>query len=58
VAGNITGRQNPRERTLFLNSTGVGAQFTALAYLIYSGCRELGLGHEVPAEWFVEAIQP
>jgi ornithine cyclodeaminase/alanine dehydrogenase-like protein (mu-crystallin family) len=58
VVGKINGRQNPQQRTFFLNSTGVGAQFTALAHLIYSGCRELGLGHDVPAEWFVESIQP
>jgi ornithine cyclodeaminase/alanine dehydrogenase-like protein (mu-crystallin family) len=58
VAGRIRGRQNAQQRTFFLNSTGVGAQFTALAHLIYSGCRELGLGHEVPAQWLVESIQP
>ena len=58
VAGKIKGRQTPQQRTFFLNSTGVGAQFTALAHLIYGGCRELGLGHEVPAEFFVESIQP
>ena len=58
VAGKIKGRQDAKQRTFFLNSTGVGAQFTALAHLIYTGCREQGLGHEVPAEWFVESIQP
>ncbi|CAN7657759.1 ornithine cyclodeaminase family protein [Phyllobacterium sp. LjRoot231] len=58
VAGKIKGRQNPQERTFFLNSTGVGAQFTALAHLIYNGSRKLGLGYEVPAEFFVESIQP
>jgi ornithine cyclodeaminase/alanine dehydrogenase-like protein (mu-crystallin family) len=58
VAGKTRERENPQQRTFFLNSTGVGAQFTALAHLIYSGCRELGLGHQVPAEWFVESIQP
>jgi alanine dehydrogenase len=58
VAGKVNGRQTPQQRTFFLNSTGIGAQFTALAHLIYSGCRERGLGHEVPAEWFVESIQP
>lgn len=58
VVGKIKGRQSPQQRTFFLNSTGVGAQFTALAHLIYSGSRERGLGHEVPAEWFVESIQP
>ena len=58
VAGKIKGRQSPQDRTFFLNSTGVGSQFTALAHLIYSKCHELRLGHEVPAEWFVESIQP
>lgn len=58
VAGKTQGRQNVQQRTFFLNSTGVGAQFTALAHLIYSGCRELGLGHEIPSEFFVETIQP
>jgi ornithine cyclodeaminase/alanine dehydrogenase-like protein (mu-crystallin family) len=58
VAGRINGREGAEQRTLFLNSTGVGAQFTALADLIYRGARESGLGHEMPAEWFVESIQP
>jgi alanine dehydrogenase len=58
VTGKIAGRRRPDQRTFFLNSTGVGAQFTALAHLIYSRSRELGLGHEVPGEWFVESIQP
>jgi ornithine cyclodeaminase/alanine dehydrogenase-like protein (mu-crystallin family) len=58
VSGKIPGRRSPDQRTFFLNSTGVGAQFTALAHLIYSRSCELGLGHEVPSEFFVESIQP
>jgi alanine dehydrogenase len=58
VAGKIKGRTGPDQRTIFLNSTGIGAQFTALAHLIYAKSRELGLGNEVPGEWFSEAIQP
>ncbi|HWG04345.1 MAG TPA: hypothetical protein VG271_04960, partial [Beijerinckiaceae bacterium] len=58
VAGKISGRTGPDQRTIFLNSTGIGAQFTALAHFIYSKSRELGLGNEVPGEWFSEAIQP
>lgn len=58
VTGKIKGRQSADQRTLFLNSTGVGAQFTALAHVIYSGAKDLGLGHEVPTDLFVEAIQP
>lgn len=58
VAGKIRGRTRPDQRTFFLNSTGIGAQFTALSYLIYSKSRELGLGNEVPSDWFIESIQP
>jgi len=58
VAGKIEGRARPDQRTFFLNSTGIGAQFTALAHLIYSRSRQLGLGHDVPSEWLVESIQP
>jgi alanine dehydrogenase len=58
VAGRIQGRTRPDQRTVFLNSTGIGAQFTALAHLIYAQARELGLGNEVPSGWFVESIQP
>ncbi len=58
VAGKIQGRTRPDQRTFFLNSTGIGAQFTALAHLIYSKSREMGLGHEVPGSLFAESIQP
>jgi alanine dehydrogenase len=58
VAGKIESRTRSDQRTFFLNSTGVGAQFTCLAHLIYTKARSLGLGHEVPSELFVESIQP
>jgi ornithine cyclodeaminase/alanine dehydrogenase-like protein (mu-crystallin family) len=58
VAEKVAGRTRLDQRTFFLNSTGIGAQFTALAHLIYTKCRDLGLGHEVPRQWFVESIQP
>jgi alanine dehydrogenase len=58
VAGKIEGRTQGDQRTCFLNSTGIGTQFTALAHLIYSRSRELGLGKEMPIDWFTESIQP
>lgn len=58
VAGKTMGRMDWDHITFFLNSTGIGSQFTALAHMIYEGARERGLGHEVPGDWFVEAIQP
>ncbi len=58
VAGNIAGRRDDAQQTLFLNSTGIGAVYTAIGHLVYRGCVERGLGHEIPIDWFVEEIQP
>ena len=48
----------PDQRSFFLNSTGIGTQFTVLAHLIHSRACELGLGREMPGDWFTESIQP
>lgn len=58
VTGRAVGRTDPGQRTFFLNSTGVGAQFTAVAHHIYTEARSAGLGHEVAGGWFVESVQP
>lgn len=58
VAGRIAGRTDAGQTTLFLNSTGVGAQFTAVAQLIFDAAREAGLGQTIPTGWFTESIQP
>ncbi len=34
-----------------------GAQFFAVAGLIYEKCRERGLGHELPTSWFLQDIR-
>ena len=57
VAGTIPGRRDETQRTLFLNSTGIGAVYTAIGHLVYRECVERGLGHEIPVDWFVESIQ-
>ena len=56
VNGRVTGRANARQRTFFLNSTGCGAQYSAVGYLIHAKAIERGLGHEVPDELFTESI--
>ena len=56
VAGNVPGRRDERQRTFFLNSTGIGAVYTAVGHLIYRACRDRGLGHDVPEDWFTESL--
>ena len=58
VGGTAEGRTSDEQTTFFLNSTGVGAQFSAVAQLILDGARERGLGQEIPTGWFTESIQP
>lgn len=58
VAGKTAGRTRDDQITFFLNSTGVGAQFTAVAHLIYERAKEMKLGESVPTRWFNESIQP
>ncbi len=56
VCGRTLGRTSPQQRTFFLNSTGCGAQYAAVGQLILREARQRGLGHELPGEWFTEAI--
>ena len=58
VAGRTKTRTSDDQTTLFLNSTGVGAQFTAIAHLIYQGAKAAGLGTEIPSGLFTETMQP
>ncbi len=58
VTGKARGRQDEGDITLFLNSTGVGAQFTAVAHLIFQKAKAAGLGTEIPSELFTETMQP
>jgi len=56
VNGNVPGRSNARQRTFFLNSTGCGAQYSAVGELIYAAAQARGLGHEIPDDLFTESI--
>ncbi len=58
IGGKISGRTSDSQRTLFLNSIGVGAQFTAVCHHVYTLARERGLGRELPIDWFVESVHP
>jgi ornithine cyclodeaminase/alanine dehydrogenase-like protein (mu-crystallin family) len=56
VSGRAAGRSNRQQRTFFLNSTGCGAQYAAVGWLILQEARRRGLGRELPGEWFTQAI--
>jgi alanine dehydrogenase len=52
VAGQHPGRTSDEQIVYYKSNTGVGIQFAAAGALIYEACKQQGLGHEVPTEWF------
>jgi ornithine cyclodeaminase/alanine dehydrogenase-like protein (mu-crystallin family) len=58
VAGKIKGRTSPAEVTVFNNNTGAGTQFAAVGAAVLKRARAMGLGREIPTEWFLEDVSP
>jgi alanine dehydrogenase len=58
VAGNIKGRTRADQITVFNNNTGAGTQFAAVGAAVLKRARSMGLGREVPTEWFLEDVSP
>ena len=57
-AGKAPGRTHPDQITLFNNNTGSGIQFAAVGGVVLQRARALGLGRELPTEWFLESVSP
>ncbi len=58
VAGKVPGRTRPNQITVFNNNTGAGTQFAALGAAVLHRARSLGLGKQIPTEWFLEDVSP
>ena len=58
LAGKVPGRTRPDQITVFNNNTGAGTQFAALGSAVVKRARDLGLGRELPTEWFLEDVSP
>ena len=58
VAGNVQGRTSASQITVFNNNTGAGTQFAALGAAVLRRARSMGLGREIPTEWFLEDVSP
>jgi len=43
---------------VFNNNTGAGTQFAAVGAAVLRRARAMGLGREVPTEWFLEDVSP
>ena len=58
VSGKSAGRQSEQEITCFINNIGLGLQFAAVGALILNKAKELGIGTELPSDWFTESVHP
>ena len=58
VAGKVQGRTRPDQITVFNNNTGAGTQFAAVGAAVLRRARAMGLGREIPTEWFLEDVSP
>src|SRR5439155_1204563 len=54
LTGKVAGRTRADQITVFNNNTGAGVQFAALGSAVLKRARDLGLGRELPTEWFLE----
>ena len=57
MAGRREGRTSDDQISSFFNN-GMGYQFAAAGYLINKKARELGIGQELPTDWFTETVHP
>ena len=58
LVGKIAGRTNASQITLFNNNTGAGTQFAAVGAAVLKRAKAMGLGRELPTEWFLEDVSP
>ena len=57
VAGRTPGRRSREEITYSERGNIQGAQFHAVAAVVYEAARARGLGREIPSEWFLQDIR-
>jgi ornithine cyclodeaminase/alanine dehydrogenase-like protein (mu-crystallin family) len=57
ISGQMSGRQNDRQITFYQNSGMQGLQFSAVGGVVYRKAKALGLGRQLPTEWFLQDIR-
>ena len=58
LAGKVPGRTREEQITVFNNNTGAGTQFAAVGAAVVKRARAMGLGKEIPTEWFLQDVMP
>lgn len=57
VSGKAPGRTSDEQISLYLALGNQGLQFASVGWQVYEKARALGLGNELPIEWFLQDIR-
>ena len=57
IVGRVPGRSHPAQTSLYLNVGAIGAQFEAVAALVYDAARQRNIGTEIPTDWFLQDVR-
>lgn len=57
VSGKAEGRTSPDQVTFYRNVGNQGLQFSAVGQVVYEKIKEMGLGQEIPTDWFLQDIR-
>jgi len=57
VSGKAKGRTSPDQITFYRNVGNQGLQFSAVGQVVYEKIKEMGLGQEIPTDWFLQDIR-
>lgn len=57
VSGKAEGRTSPEQITFYRNVGNQGLQFSAVGAVVYEKIKEMGLGQEIPTDWFLQDIR-
>ncbi|MET7861190.1 hypothetical protein ABZS81_29125 [Streptomyces sp. NPDC005318] len=57
LSGGARARQDDQQVTFSERGNIQGAQFHAVAAIVYERARERGLGHVIPREWLLQDIR-
>lgn len=58
IAGATPPRSSDEEITCFVNNIGLGLAFAAMGALVLKRARGVGLGYDLPSDWFSENVHP
>jgi alanine dehydrogenase len=58
ISGKIIGRDDDSQTSCFLNYRGFGVQFAAAGAAFLHKAKDMGLGNDLPTDWFTEDVLP